>query len=87
MFGNFVCFKFIAFPHRFSILKVTLNVELTFGGLPVTLKSIFKNPAVFKLANSPDISFKISVTLIDNRADFAVYHNQFVYNIPVIHVP
>lgn len=28
-FENFVCFNSIALPHMFSILKVTLNIQLT----------------------------------------------------------
>lgn len=36
-----------------------------------------KIQTVLKLANSPNISFKISLTLRTARADFAVYRTQF----------
>lgn len=36
---NFVCFNFIALFRRFGVLKVTLNVELTFGRLIIVLNS------------------------------------------------
>lgn len=39
---NFVCFYFITFPHRFCILKVTLNIQLTLDGL-MKYDILFKN--------------------------------------------